>query len=180
MRPRLPENILVTLLRQCYLAPMCGSSITRPPLHSRHNTRSFRSSSRQLQQHGPGNEQGVHVFRGSIIGIDGEDFAVTKSVHQLLPIHKPTQNPSSHPSKNIAVLGGGITGLASAFWLSEELQTASITLYEASDRLGGWLRSKHVDVGNGNIVFEQGPRTIRPHGPSALFTLELVIAPEVV
>jgi oxygen-dependent protoporphyrinogen oxidase len=72
------------------------------------------------------------------------------------------------------VLGGGITGLASAFYLSQELPDAKITLYEGSPRLGGWLHSKHIDVGNGQVVFEQGPRTLRPKTPSGFLTLDLV------
>ena len=76
--------------------------------------------------------------------------------------------------KNVAILGGGITGLASAFYLSKQLPEARITLFEGSSRLGGWLHSKRVDVGNGNVVFEQGPRTLRPGIPNGLVTLDLV------
>lgn len=72
------------------------------------------------------------------------------------------------------MLGGGITGLASAFYLSQELPDAKITLYEASPRLGGWLQSRRIDVGNGEVVFEQGPRTLRPTTPSGYLTLDLV------
>ena len=76
--------------------------------------------------------------------------------------------------KEVAVLGGGITGLASAWYLSQELPHVRITLYEGSHRLGGWLHSKQVDVGDSKVVFEQGPRTIRPSIPNGLVTLELV------
>ncbi|KAI9810347.1 MAG: N-acetyl-glucosamine-6-phosphate deacetylase [Pycnora praestabilis] len=79
-----------------------------------------------------------------------------------------------HEAKDIAVLGGGITGLASAFYLSKELPHARVTIYEGSSRLGGWLHTKHVDVGSGNIIFEQGPRTLRPSLPNGYVTLDLV------
>ena len=79
-----------------------------------------------------------------------------------------------HEATNIAVLGGGITGLATAYYLSKSLPNAKITLFEASSRLGGWLHSASVDVGNGKIVFEQGPRNLRPTMPNGLITLELV------
>ncbi len=36
------------------------------------------------------------------------------------------------------------------------------------------MRSEHFDVGNGKVVFEQGPRTLRPSGAAAMVTLELV------
>ena len=77
-------------------------------------------------------------------------------------------------AKDVAVLGGGITGLASTFYLSKLLPAVRITLFEGSPRLGGWLHSKQIDVGNGNVVFEQGPRTLRPNVPNGLVTLKLV------
>ena len=76
--------------------------------------------------------------------------------------------------KNVAILGGGITGLTTAFYLSKFLPETRITLFEGSSRLGGWLHSKQVDVGNGKVVFEQGPRTLRPNVPNGLVTLKLV------
>ncbi|KAL8797728.1 MAG: hypothetical protein Q9195_000080 [Heterodermia aff. obscurata] len=76
--------------------------------------------------------------------------------------------------KDVAILGGGITGLASAFYLSKQLPEARITIFEGSSLLGGWLHSKQVDVGNGSVVFEQGPRTLRPNIPNGLVTLNLV------
>ena len=76
--------------------------------------------------------------------------------------------------KDVAILGGGITGLASAFYLSKQLPEARITIFEGSSRLGGWLHSQQVDVRNGNVVFEQGPRTLRPGVPNGLVTLNLV------
>ena len=100
--------------------------------------------------------------------------------HCLPPVYRPLStlnkaalNPELQ-GKDIAVLGGGITGLASAFYLSEALPNARITLYEGSPRLGGWLRSTSVDVGNGTVVFEQGPRTLRPNPPNGMVTLDLV------
>lgn len=101
------------------------------------------------------------------------------SRYPSIPRHRHYSSTSSpvqrnHEVKDVAVLGGGITGLASAFYLSQELPDAKITLYEGSPRLGGWLHSKHIDVGNGQVVFEQGPRTLRPKTPSGFLTLDLV------
>lgn len=81
---------------------------------------------------------------------------------------------NAQKEERFAVLGGGITGLVATYYLAKNFPNSKITLFEKSDRLGGWLQSKHVDVGNGNIVFEQGPRTLRPHGPNGLATLEIV------
>lgn len=93
---------------------------------------------------------------------------------QLCYSTRPLTPKVNHEATDIAVLGGGITGLASAYYLSRSLPNAKITLFEASSRLGGWLHSKQVDVSNGSIVFEQGPRNLRPTVPNGLITLELV------
>ena len=76
--------------------------------------------------------------------------------------------------RNIAVLGGGITGLTAAYLLSHKLPKATITLFETKDRLAGWLRSTEIDVEGGRVLFEHGPRTLRPSGASGMATLDLV------
>ena len=75
--------------------------------------------------------------------------------------------------QEIAVLGGGITGLASAYYISKEFPRARITIYEAGPRLGGWLQSTHVEVPGGRVLFEHGPRTLRT-GLGSLVTSHLV------
>ncbi|PFH61900.1 hypothetical protein XA68_15916 [Ophiocordyceps unilateralis] len=76
-----------------------------------------------------------------------------------------TTAPADGPGRRIAVIGGGLTGLTTAYRLAKQQPTStSITLYEASDRLGGWIRtdSAQVDVGGvrGHIRLERGPRTL--------------------
>jgi hypothetical protein len=75
---------------------------------------------------------------------------------------------------NIAVLGGGITGLASAYFSSQEFPNAKITLFEAKETLGGWVKSTKVDVGDGEVMFESGPRSLRPQAPAGTIALKLV------
>lgn len=75
--------------------------------------------------------------------------------------------PTPH-SHDIAVLGGGITGLATAYFLTQQLPRAKVTVYEAGERIGGWLSSKRVEVEGGNVLFEAGPRTLRPAGNGVL------------
>ena len=95
------------------------------------------------------------------------------------PHHVRPLSTQQHPPKpeitDVAVIGGGITGLSTAYYLSKALpKSARIVLFEGSSRLGGWLNSTSVDVGNGKVIFEGGPRTLRPSVPNGLITLELV------
>ena len=97
----------------------------------------------------------------------GHGHAVTLSQRRHL-----ASSPGD-PPHDIAVIGGGITGLTAAYYLTRELPGAAITLYEASDRLGGWISSHRVPVEDGTVLFEGGPRTLRPAGNGAL-SLELM------
>ncbi len=58
--------------------------------------------------------------------------------------------------KRIAIIGGGISGLAAAFALEEHRRAGApleYVLYESSPRLGGVLRTEHVE----GCVIEAGP-----------------------
>ncbi len=62
----------------------------------------------------------------------------------------------------IAVLGGGIAGISAAFWLTEFLPQAEITLYEAQNRLGGLIGTKRESgclLETGPLVFPAGETT---------------------
>jgi hypothetical protein len=71
---------------------------------------------------------------------------------------------------DVAVLGGGITGLATAYYLTKQYPETKITLLESSSRFGGWLNSTKHHVNNQDLIFELGARTLRPHR----ITLDLV------
>jgi oxygen-dependent protoporphyrinogen oxidase len=68
----------------------------------------------------------------------------------------------------LAVLGGGITGLAAANraveWAQERGQHVAITLLEAADRLGGTIRSERRD----GFLVELGPDSFLSEKPWAL------------
>ena len=74
--------------------------------------------------------------------------------------------PSSY-----TILGGGISGLACAYRLAVALPNTPITLIEASNRLGGWMQSHKQE---GGVIFESGPRTMRPKGVPGWSTIALV------
>jgi len=65
----------------------------------------------------------------------------------------------------IAVIGGGVTGLAAAYELRDR---AAVTIFEASDRLGGKVLTDEVD----GIQVEAGPDSLlaRDDGPLNLLT----------
>lgn len=70
-----------------------------------------------------------------------------------------------------AILGGGIGGLSAAYYLVRRF-VSPVTIYEATHRVGGWIRSEVNQ--DDDYIFESGPRTIRTKGPAALNTLELL------
>ncbi|KAF9145178.1 hypothetical protein BGX30_010053 [Mortierella sp. GBA39] len=84
------------------------------------------------------------------------------------------------PRTHIAVLGGGISGLSTAWYLARTAPpNVKITLIEGTKRTGGWLHSDRVadpqyPNGKGSVLLERGPRSLRPQGISGLNTLEMV------
>ncbi|ESZ95575.1 hypothetical protein SBOR_4055 [Sclerotinia borealis F-4128] len=163
---RLPESSLLALLRRRFNTPQCqavrpcrwhllGSYIrayksqTRPQLRTRER-------SQPLWKY-----YSSHISTNTSIGSSADLKSEDQSIGEW---KKP----------NVAVLGGGITGLATAYYLTQMAPDLKVTLYEGSERLGGWLRTKHIDVGDGEVVFEQGPRTLRPNTPAGFVTLNLI------
>ncbi|KAI8647246.1 protoporphyrinogen oxidase [Parasitella parasitica] len=88
----------------------------------------------------------------------------------------------------IAVLGGGISGLSAAYYLARLASgTSRIVLIEGEDRVGGWIRSRRVAPGQysrdnqpqlsnskDSMLFEAGPRGLRPDGPNGAILLEMI------
>lgn len=82
---------------------------------------------------------------------------------------------STDSRTSIAVIGGGISGLSAAFFLQKALPHSRITLFEGSTRTGGWVSSKVVrDQDNRQLIFEEGPRSLRPAGLPGLSLLDLI------
>ncbi|KAJ1974809.1 oxygen-dependent protoporphyrinogen oxidase [Dimargaris xerosporica] len=94
----------------------------------------------------------------------------------------------------IAVLGGGLSGLATAHYLARRLlptglcsaaSPVSITVLEAQDRWGGWVDTQFAPVeattdlanpfpAQNTVLCETGPRTLRPSGVEAIALRQLI------
>ncbi|KAF9051632.1 hypothetical protein BJ165DRAFT_1365252 [Panaeolus papilionaceus] len=76
---------------------------------------------------------------------------------------------------SIAVLGGGLSGLSSAFHLARRFPNHQITILEKQANLGGWVKSHRVNLSpNDSVLLEGGPRTLRPNGKSVLELINLL------
>ncbi|PQE14262.1 protoporphyrinogen oxidase protein [Rutstroemia sp. NJR-2017a BVV2] len=165
MRPRLSESALVLLLRQCYRTPRCQNA-QLPRIRS--HLKAFSSTTRVQSSHGERTSSKKVEKEGSKRG------SVSLRQNRANGAAKHDAQWLSKPDANIAVLGSGITGLATAYYLTQFAPDLKVTLYEGSDRLGGWMQSKQIDLKDGQVVFEQGPRTLRPLSPAGLVTLNLI------
>ena len=138
-RPTVPmllhasEAGLVTLLRQCYRSPRCLSARCGQRLYT----------TRILATSAPRRRAGhLNSKRSS-------------SARSLT-------TTTGHTLEHVAVLGGGITGLSAAVIAAKLNPNAKVTLYESSERVGGYVHSEVVQSSDGPVVFEQGPRSLRP------------------
>jgi len=68
---------------------------------------------------------------------------------------------------NIAIIGGGISGLSTAFFLLQKHPDAAITLYEKAPHLGGKMHTQNVE----GFLFEEGSNGFLSNKPD---TLDLV------
>ena len=108
--------------------------------------------------HSRHNPSSIRPFIPTVSLLHDSAASIGQHRHQV-----PGQRGEPDPgSKSIAILGGGITGLSTAFTLLQTLPNANITIYEATNRLGGWINSEKIQVEGGEVVFEWGPRNLRP------------------
>jgi oxygen-dependent protoporphyrinogen oxidase len=72
----------------------------------------------------------------------------------------------THPEREVIVVGGGITGLSTAWRLREA--GVDVALIEANDGVGGCMRSEHRD----GFILEKGPFNVLVRDPSFRAMLE--------
>lgn len=68
-----------------------------------------------------------------------------------------------------AILGAGISGLSAAYYALENPKLGPLVVLEASNRVGGWIRSIKQPDGT---IFEKGPRVIRANSHNILDLVE--------
>ena len=74
-----------------------------------------------------------------------------------------SDSDASRPLR-VAVVGGGITGLAAAQRLVSKSDTMQVTLFESSRRLGGIIRTEEAD----GFLIELGPDSFITNKPAGL------------
>ncbi|KAL8293278.1 hypothetical protein RQP46_000972 [Phenoliferia psychrophenolica] len=117
--------------------------------------------------------------------------AVAPSARAFLPRTRSLATTTStplEPPHTLAVVGGGLSGLSSAFYFLNALspaarQAAKVVLLEKETRFGGWCKSVPIptkedaatikDRKDAALIFETGPRSIRPVGLQGWLTVEL-------
>ncbi|KAJ5125991.1 uncharacterized protein N7443_009031 [Penicillium atrosanguineum] len=101
---------------------------------------------------------------------------LTGAAREIRPGHKALVSilRSQRRAYNLAVVGGGITGLTSAWLASHNPKCTSVTLLEKEPRVGGWLQSEKVPVDGGHVLFEYGPRTLRSSFPGSMPLLTMM------
>ena len=85
------------------------------------------------------------------------------------PSHVPNDVTLPADGKHVAIVGGGLAGLTTAYYMANAVrESTKITIYEAAPRLGGWVKTDQVpvDVGGkkGIVNFERGPRSFSALG----------------
>ena len=58
-------------------------------------------------------------------------------------------------AKNIAIIGAGITGLSSAYFIKKQQPDVNVTIYEATNRPGGKIQTYRRD----GYTIELGPES---------------------
>ncbi len=74
--------------------------------------------------------------------------------------------------KKAIIIGGGISGLAAAWYLQDRFDTV---LFEKEPRVGGWIQTGN----EGGFLFEKGPRSLR-RGKALDLALELGLENEII
>ena len=87
---------------------------------------------------------------------------------------EPLQNQNAGDHRSVAVVGGGITGLVTAYELRR--RGVNVTLYEASGCSGGVIRTAHAN----GFIAEHGPNSFMTSEPVEALLTQLALHDDVV
>ena len=78
--------------------------------------------------------------------------------NELVDCDSSHDNPtiSNNITANVAIIGGGMSGTAFAHYAKKLMPNIKLTIFEATDRLGGRVQSLDVVDGNATIKIEVG------------------------
>ncbi|ETS86211.1 hypothetical protein PFICI_00039 [Pestalotiopsis fici W106-1] len=163
MASRHPEELFIALLRSTYSNAGHGLVQRRPAIAPSKLPTATRGLSYLALSH-TRPLRSAQVQRLSASNERRRGYAVASKPKQ--PPKQPPPQQKREPKRQIAVLGGGITGLTAAHYLARSAPNTHITLYEASDRLGGWIHGvptevKTPDGQNAEVLMQRGPRMLR-------------------
>jgi protoporphyrinogen/coproporphyrinogen III oxidase len=68
---------------------------------------------------------------------------------------------------HVLIVGGGIAGLSAAYYATQKIPHAKITLIESSSRWGGKITTDRVSIAEGQFIIEGGPDTFLATKPYA-------------
>lgn len=76
------------------------------------------------------------------------------------------------PDLDVAIIGGGIAGLALAWRLRQRAPELRIRLFEADERTGGKILSERIEHEAGSFLVEGGPDALLTQKPEALALID--------
>jgi len=78
-------------------------------------------------------------------------------------------------NSRVAVIGGGISGLSFVYFLSKLRPDLNFTIYEQSNRLGGYINTEQHRVFDQTVNLEKGPRTLRGASDGTTIIVDVLI-----
>ncbi|CCH44560.1 protoporphyrinogen oxidase [Wickerhamomyces ciferrii] len=78
-------------------------------------------------------------------------------------------------NSNVAVIGGGISGLSFVYFLSKLRPDLNFTIFERSSRFGGYINTELHNFNGEKIKLEKGPRTLRGASDGTTIMIDTLI-----
>lgn len=75
---------------------------------------------------------------------------------------------------SVGIIGGGISGLSYAFFLSKIRPDIKIRIFESNKRPGGWINTEILKINGNDVNFEKGPRTLRGISDGTLLIIDIL------